>query len=327
MSHDIIMPVLGMNQDTGIIAEWLKKPGEWVASGDVVMAVETDKAVQDIESRHEGYLSHVKYEAGAEVPVGGVVAQLTAEPEEDKPSETAASTAKAEVVEEKPKAAEAPVAKAPPPAKKQSTVAPSTGGKVLASPKAKALLRDRGISLNDMAADGVTQPIHAAEAASYQPRAARVSSLGKISGSVNPEALISTETWLAAEGIEVSRAEILALLVADALRYTNVVESDFDCTVAVPADEFTLLNPDQLGLAGLEKLDEEDGFVCLWDFTASSIGGFELDSAAKINVSVFGGEQWTAELRFDTSLISSKQAVAFLSELTRRMTQPLRQLL
>jgi pyruvate/2-oxoglutarate dehydrogenase complex dihydrolipoamide acyltransferase (E2) component len=29
MSFDIIMPVLGMNQDTGIIAQWLKQPGEW----------------------------------------------------------------------------------------------------------------------------------------------------------------------------------------------------------------------------------------------------------------------------------------------------------
>lgn len=327
MAHDIIMPVLGMNQDTGIIAEWLKQPGEWVASGDVVMAVETDKAVQDIESRHEGYLSHVKYEAGAEVPVGDVIAQLTAEPEEDKPAAEAAPAAKEEVAEEKPKPAEAPVAKAPLPAKKESKVAPSVGGKILASPKAKALLRERGISLNDMVADGATQPIHAAEAAGYQPRAAKVASLGKISGSVNPEAIVSTEQWLTAEGIEVSRAELLALLVAGTLRFTNVIEADTDCVVAVPADEFSLLNPDQTGLSGLEKLDEEDGFVCLWDFTGSAIAGFELDSSAKVNVSVFGGDQWTVELRFDTGLISSKQAVALLSELTRRISQPLRQLL
>lgn len=327
MAHDIIMPVLGMNQDTGIISEWLKKPGEWVASGDVVMAIETDKAVQEIESRYEGYLSHVKYEAGEEAPVGDVIAQLTAEPEADITIVEQAPVVNKETTDTKPKNKVAPVVKTPSLAKKESKVLAPLGGRILASPKAKTLLNRRGITLENMVADGAKQPIHAAEAAAYQPRVAQAATLGKISGAVNPDALISTEQWLASEGIEVTRAEILALLIAGTLRYTGAVELDFDCIVAIPTAEIYLLNPDKRGFSGLEKLETDEGFVCLWDFTTTSISGFELDSSAKINVSVFGGDHWTVELRFDTSAISPKQAVTVLSELTRRISQPLRQLL
>ena len=76
MPHEIIMPVLGMNQDTGSIACWNKKPGDYVEAGDVVMDVETDKAVMEIEAKQKGYLTKIFYEAGCEVPVGDVVALI-----------------------------------------------------------------------------------------------------------------------------------------------------------------------------------------------------------------------------------------------------------
>jgi hypothetical protein len=330
MSHDIIMPVLGMNQDTGIIAEWLKAPGDWVASGDVVMSVETDKAVQDIESRYEGYLSHVKYDAGAEVPVGDVIAQLTAEPESAR-----AVTDEKVPVDQKNVAPVATVVEAPASESKitqplEKKISTSVGGKVLASPKAKALLKERGIAISELVDDGIAQPIHAADVTSFERKVSKVttaSCLGKINSTVNPEAILETECWLAADGMQISRAELFSLLVVGTLRYTKVIAADADCSVVIPSDESCLLNPDLFGLADLQKSDEENGFVCLWDFTESTISGFELDSDAKLNVSVFGGEQWTLELRFDTQTINPKQAVTLLSELTRRITQPLRQLL
>lgn len=81
MSNEVIMPALGMSQDTGVLAEWLKQPGEYVKAGEPLMAVETDKAIQEVEAAESGYLSHVAYNDGAEVPVGEVMAKLTAEPE------------------------------------------------------------------------------------------------------------------------------------------------------------------------------------------------------------------------------------------------------
>jgi pyruvate dehydrogenase E2 component (dihydrolipoamide acetyltransferase)/2-oxoglutarate dehydrogenase E2 component (dihydrolipoamide succinyltransferase) len=50
MPHDVIMPALGMAQETGVILSWLKKPGDQVSLGDALMEVETDKAVMEVES-------------------------------------------------------------------------------------------------------------------------------------------------------------------------------------------------------------------------------------------------------------------------------------
>jgi pyruvate/2-oxoglutarate dehydrogenase complex dihydrolipoamide acyltransferase (E2) component len=51
MAHEVIMPALGMAQDTGLIVSWLKKPGDAVKAGDPIMEVETDKATMEVESR------------------------------------------------------------------------------------------------------------------------------------------------------------------------------------------------------------------------------------------------------------------------------------
>ena len=39
---DVIMPALGMAQDTGKLVQWLKVLGDPVAKGDVLFEVETD---------------------------------------------------------------------------------------------------------------------------------------------------------------------------------------------------------------------------------------------------------------------------------------------
>jgi len=44
MPLDVIMPALGMAQETGQVVAWHKQPGDLVAKGDVLFEVETDKA-------------------------------------------------------------------------------------------------------------------------------------------------------------------------------------------------------------------------------------------------------------------------------------------
>jgi biotin carboxyl carrier protein len=76
MPHDVIMPALGMAQDTGLIVSWLKKPGDAVKTGEGLMEVETDKAVMEVEAVADGFLAAVSAEAGDHVPVGQVVAVI-----------------------------------------------------------------------------------------------------------------------------------------------------------------------------------------------------------------------------------------------------------
>ena len=51
MAQDVIMPALGMNQNTGKILSWLKSKGDPVKVGDPLMEVETDKAIVEVEAQ------------------------------------------------------------------------------------------------------------------------------------------------------------------------------------------------------------------------------------------------------------------------------------
>ncbi len=77
MPHEVIMPALGMAQDTGQIVAWLKQPGDAVKAGDALMEVETDKATMEVEAAADGYLTDVRAAAGDNVPVGDVVAMIS----------------------------------------------------------------------------------------------------------------------------------------------------------------------------------------------------------------------------------------------------------
>ncbi len=111
---DIIMPALGMSQDTGRLVSWLKQVGDWVEKGEPLMEIETDKAAVEVESPASGYLRQLLVEAGEEAPVGQVIALL----------------------EEKAERSPAPAAA------------------ILASPKARALAAQRGLSLAQMHGSG-----------------------------------------------------------------------------------------------------------------------------------------------------------------------------
>ena len=78
MSHDVIMPALGMAQDSGLLVSWFKQPGDAVAIGDALFEVETDKATMEVEAQHAGFLTQISAKSGDEVPVGQVIAVIAA---------------------------------------------------------------------------------------------------------------------------------------------------------------------------------------------------------------------------------------------------------
>jgi len=45
MAVSVVMPALEMAQETGKLISWLKKEGEAVRKGEMLLEVETDKAV------------------------------------------------------------------------------------------------------------------------------------------------------------------------------------------------------------------------------------------------------------------------------------------
>ncbi len=76
MAVSVVMPALEMAQETGKLVSWKKKEGEQVAKGEMLLEVETDKAVVEIEAQADGILGGVTAKVGDVVPVGQTIAWL-----------------------------------------------------------------------------------------------------------------------------------------------------------------------------------------------------------------------------------------------------------
>lgn len=74
MAAAIIMPKLDEAMRTGKIVKWLKKEGDIVGKGDVILEIETEKTTFEIEAEESGVLGKIMAEAEDEVPVGATIA-------------------------------------------------------------------------------------------------------------------------------------------------------------------------------------------------------------------------------------------------------------
>lgn len=76
MAEVIKMPRMSDTMTEGVIVSWLKKVGDQVKSGDVMAEVETDKATMELESYTDGVLLHIGVEEGQAVPVNAIIAVI-----------------------------------------------------------------------------------------------------------------------------------------------------------------------------------------------------------------------------------------------------------
>lgn len=83
MPIEISIPRLGWSMEEGAFNSWLKKPGDFVESGEPLFAVESDKVTMDVESLDSGFLfvPPDAPEPGAIVKVGQVIGYLLAKGE------------------------------------------------------------------------------------------------------------------------------------------------------------------------------------------------------------------------------------------------------
>lgn len=161
MAEIVRMPKLSDTMTEGVVAEWHKKVGDEVESGELLADIETDKATLEFESFQDGVLLHIGVEKGKSTPVDGILAIL-GEAGEDISGLLAAEAAVHGGKEEVPAApvAEAQIAapvveaKATPVVAAPSTPAASANGRTKASPLAKKLAEEKGISLNTVTGSG-----------------------------------------------------------------------------------------------------------------------------------------------------------------------------
>lgn len=152
MAEVIRMPRMSDTMEEGVIVGWLKKVGDKVEPGTVLAEVETDKAVMELESFHEGVLLYIGVEKGP-VKVNGVLAVI-GEQGEDYKAALAAAGGDAQVSAAP--AAAAPSLEAAP--VQQAATAPVASqddqGRVKASPLAKSIASKAGIDIKNVAGSG-----------------------------------------------------------------------------------------------------------------------------------------------------------------------------
>jgi pyruvate dehydrogenase E2 component (dihydrolipoamide acetyltransferase) len=196
LPKDVIMPALGLAQDTGKVVQWLKADGDFVAQGELLVEIETDKATLELEAETSGYLKNICAEAGAEVPVGEVIAKIWTEDEvknaEPPGPGSEPEPGSATITEsEEPRTGDQAVSKTvspSPDAPKSLDVAPTDGAtygerRLPSSPKARRLAAEQGIDLSSLSATA-GRPLVASDL--------RQSETGHVSSSERPE---MTRTW------------------------------------------------------------------------------------------------------------------------------------
>ncbi len=108
MAEVVRMPKLSDTMTDGVVAEWHKKVGDKVKSGELLADIETDKATMEFESFQNGVLLYIGVEKGKAVPVDSIIAILGKEgedissllAEEAKKGSGAKEEAKTEIKEE-----------------------------------------------------------------------------------------------------------------------------------------------------------------------------------------------------------------------------------
>ena len=124
MAFALHAPRVNNNDDIVQVIAFRVGVGDFVKQGDVVIDVETDKAIVEVAAENDGYVLKLMCELDDKVPVGSMLLWQGASPDEPVPEAPAAGPS------------------------------PETGGNARPTAKARALLRELGLDAGAVAASG-----------------------------------------------------------------------------------------------------------------------------------------------------------------------------
>jgi len=157
-SFTVVIPKLGLTMTEATILEWHKREGEAVLKGEVLFTLENEKSILEIEAPASGTLQ-ILVQAGQTVPVLGAIGRLVE-------GGLSASVPTSEVAAPAQGGSPLPPASLP----SEPLAGAALPGEVLrASPKARALARQRGVSLDAVSGTGPRDMIVAGDVPATTP--------------------------------------------------------------------------------------------------------------------------------------------------------------
>nr|MDJ1018513.1 E3 binding domain-containing protein [Paracoccaceae bacterium] len=276
----------------------------------------------EVEAQAGGYLAGVQAGEGDDVPVGDVIALIVDSETEVTNHVSARTTADDDDSDPKVEEAstrddlQAPEPEATPSAEIANAYSPPRPplptGKVLASPKAKRLAQERGIDLSALRAQGIPEPIHAADLA--RATASGQSLLTALANGVAFDALLDrTENP--------NRTILLAAFAAGAWRALFDVDEIGVALRSLDGATKIVSNPDRGGGPGdLAQLN-------LVDLCGTRLTGYGPASVGVTLTAARQSKSYALTLSFAQSSLPAPHAAALLDDIAARIEDPIRQLL
>jgi pyruvate dehydrogenase E2 component (dihydrolipoamide acetyltransferase) len=182
------MPKLSDTMTQGVVAKWHKKVGDKVKNGEILADIETDKATMEFESFFDGVLLYQGTEAGKPVEIdsllaiigkgGEDVSAIIAQEKNGNKQETVSSTKSVAEPAKQTQQATTPTSKDKVIAQHSS----NTNGRIIASPLAKAIAKEKGIDIAAVLGSGDGGRIIKKDIESYTPAVAAKQALQQSGG-------------------------------------------------------------------------------------------------------------------------------------------------
>ncbi|MCA1774244.1 MAG: pyruvate dehydrogenase [Loktanella sp.] len=327
----VIMPTLGMAQDSGLLVAWMVEPGAKVDADDPLFEVETDKSTVEVPAGVSGYLAAQLAEAGEDVPTGQVIAIISAEA----PAQTvtrsakgAAPVAKAPDPQPAPQETKAKPAAKPEPSKARQPSDPT--GRILASPKARRLALEQGLDLSRLVAAGVAQPFHVSDIETLAAMPAETQALAgaaaaaslHLTAEIPAEGVTAFMAWASDTAGLTDSGAVMAGLAGGCLDKARPV-------VAVEAfGQRRLFDVPGHNLTAVTSVEDATPDLILRDLRATRITGLHMggEDAPVLSLTT-SGAGLTLTLECAQGQIAPAAALSLLGDFAGRLEQPLRHLL
>ncbi len=153
MASELKVPTLGMDMEEATIIRWMVEEGAAVEKGDPVLEIETDKTSFEVEANEDGEIRNLRGDEGETLPVGTIVAYITA-PGEKAPEHEETQEEHPVSGEDNGKAARADEKKEREPAQAAPPEPNDDRRKVRASPAARRAALEKGVELEAVTGSG-----------------------------------------------------------------------------------------------------------------------------------------------------------------------------
>ena len=355
MPFEVIMPALGMAQDTGRLVSWLKKVGEAVDESDVLMEVETDKTTMEVPAGASGFVSELFASAGDDVPVGNVIAIIT----NDKPAIGNASVApiehkknvissKSSITEQEAQILdlkkEISVSKIDLKKSVKEFIAPAsvdslTSDKVLASPKLRRLANESGYDLKRLRATGLQEPYHVSEIEQLKhlsvmtldtpdtPAQSYMPSKSYLQAKVPSAQMDEFVERMSAEAGQKITLKSLWLSFASSSFQNAFNLAGFTVNIKNETGQFTdaYENPNLYGLASQQPLDEfQSPNLVIRDLTCSYMSNVNVSAISAAELCIHRTlNTYELSFAFNNTQFESEQALKFIDKFSKKLANPL----